>query len=424
MTTAVVFVGEPPRKADLVADLESAGVRVLELVTRDNLVQQILHNAPDLVICYESRPDDELFDKIAIILKTAPRPVVVFTTDSDADTIGRALECGIHAYVVNGYAANRLRTVIHLARARFRQDAALRQELAELGQRFHERKLVDRAKGILMRARQISEDDAFKTLRSASMHSNRRMGSVSQQVIESARYADAVNRSGQLRMLSQRLVKLYALCGAQIDLAANRRLIEDSMTRARRNLLVIHKSISAKTFGDLLQQVDAAWDALQVSVTGVAQSLKLIAVDALAEALLESAERLTNALETAGLAQTLHVINLSGRQRMLSQRLAKQALLGALVKGGGGAAQRSAMARTVDNFNATLKFLNELPLSTKVIRSLLAHIEVVWAGMLTAIANAATEHGQAQVAAGSEELLTAFDSLTDDYERSMQMLVG
>ena len=83
-----------------------------------------------------------------------------------------------------------------------------------MSHRFAERKLVDRAKGILMRARQVSEDEAFRVLRAASMHSNQRVGQVSQHVIDAARFAEAVNRAGQLRMLSQRLVKLYALLGA------------------------------------------------------------------------------------------------------------------------------------------------------------------------------------------------------------------
>ena len=85
--------------------------------------------------------------------------------------------------------------------------------------RFEERKSVDRAKGILMQARQVSDDDAFALLRSAAMRSKQRLGQLSQQIIQSAQSADALNRAGQLRMLSQRLVKLQLLRNAGVQAA-------------------------------------------------------------------------------------------------------------------------------------------------------------------------------------------------------------
>src|SRR6185369_6331900 len=121
-------------------------------------------------------------------------------------------------------APNRLRALVHLALARFAHERQLRDALADVTSRFEERKLVDRAKGILMRARQVSEDEAFKVLRMASMHSNQRVGQVSQQVIAAAGIAESVNRAGQLRMLSQRVVKLYALRVADASRAVHRDL--------------------------------------------------------------------------------------------------------------------------------------------------------------------------------------------------------
>ena len=86
-------------------------------------------------------------------------------------------------YVVNGYAPHRLRSVIHVAQARFRRDRALRDDLTELRDRFAERKLVDRAKGILMRVRDVPEDEAFRALRSAAMQQKQRIGQVAQTII-------------------------------------------------------------------------------------------------------------------------------------------------------------------------------------------------------------------------------------------------
>ena len=211
MTSALVVEGTASGPVDLAADLRAAGIHVLGAVARDTLVREAARLAPDLVVCHEAAPDDALFDAFKLLAVGEPRPVIVFTQDPDAAKIERAIGSGIHAYVVNGYAPQRLRAVIQVAKARFAAEARLRDDFADLSRRFDERKLVDRAKGILMRAREVTEAEAFAVLRTASMHSNQRVGQVSRQVIAAAHYADAVNRAGKLRMLSQRLVKLYAL---------------------------------------------------------------------------------------------------------------------------------------------------------------------------------------------------------------------
>ena len=127
-----------------------------------------------------------------------------------------------------GYAPQRLRPLVHLAQARQAREQELRGALAELSDRFEERKLVDKAKGILMRARQLSEEEAFGLLRTASMHGNQRVGQVSRQVIDTAEVAEAINRAGQLRMLSQRLVKLSALACTKSEAAAAQTLLHSA----------------------------------------------------------------------------------------------------------------------------------------------------------------------------------------------------
>lgn len=134
----------------------------------------------------------------------------MFTSDGDAAKIIRASDSGVHAYVVDGYAKHRLLSVIQVARARFRHEQVLKQELNGLSQRFEERKLVDRAKGVLMRSRSVTEEEAFELLRNLAMRSRQRIGVVAQSVSDMSRAGDAVNRSGQLRMLSQRIVRCYA----------------------------------------------------------------------------------------------------------------------------------------------------------------------------------------------------------------------
>ncbi len=435
MTSALIHVNGLKTALPLRADLEAAGIQVLGIATeRAKLLQEVVRHAPDVVICDEPTPDDALFRTTLSIALTAPCPVIVFTSDTDAAYIARAVESGMHAYVVQGYGANRLRPLIHLAQARFRHEQEQRNALQDVTTRFEERGLVERAKGILMRVRQVSEDEAFQVLRTASMHSNQRLGQVAQQTIHSARFAEDVNRCGQLRMLSQRLVKLVGLQLAGVHPAQNTQQVQDSMQRIDANLAHLGKSLSQATHGDLLAQVVQTWAQLKPVLQGThaspAQASAVALADELAERLLQGAERLTSQLENAGLAPPLRVLNLAGRQRMLSQRFAKYAVLGVL--GDSAWTQRcdTGMAESKAAFEKALTYLNGIPLSTPEIHSRLQAAGMGWLTLMAFAKDAAHPAGAQRLAGlqslatASEDLLEVFEQLSALYERSMQVLAG
>jgi AmiR/NasT family two-component response regulator len=426
MTSALIYVNGLQGPPMLGADLEAAGIHVLAVVQDcSKLVQAAVRHAPDVVICDAPQSGSALFAATQVIAQTAPCPVIVFTSDADAGAIAQSTESGIHAYVVNGYGANRLRPLIHLAQARFQHEQGQRAALQDISVRFEERKMVDRAKGILMHARGVSDDDAFHILRTASMHTNQRLGQVSQHIIHSAHFAEAVNRSGQLRMLSQRLVKLHWLRLAGVDAA---------------NLAHLEKILSQPTYGDLLAQVVQTWARLKPVLLGTSsqgqagsEPAVYTLADDLAELLLQGAERLTASLEGAGLTAPLKVLNIAGRQRMLSQRFAKCAVLA--VRGApndGPLAQRAeaGMAESRAAFEQSLTYLNGLPLSTPEIRSLLEAAGIGWLQMLAAFKDARRVAAPQQMArleglaAASEKLLDGFESLSAHYERGMHLLAG
>lgn len=425
MTSALVHLNGTQGAARLVPDLEATGIQVLGVVhERHKLVQEVVRHAPDLVICDDPLPGEALFKVTQAIADISPCPVLVFTSDSDADHLVRAIDSGIHAYVVNGYAASRLRSLIHLAQARFRRDKALRDELLDVRNRFEERKTVERAKGILMHARQMSDDDAFQILRTASMHTNQRLGQVSQHIIHSARFAESVNRAGQLRMLSQRLVKLYLLQLAGVQVTQHKQRLHDSMLRIDGNLALLEKNLSKPTFGDLLGQLVLTWMRLKHALQGEPRVAQLAHVDDIAETLLQEAERLTSSLENAGAVAPLHVLNMAGRQRMLSQRFAKYALLGGLGDATARQHSEAAMAGVRAEFEQGLSYLHGLPLTTQDIRSALDAAAAGWQHMLAGAAESRRPAGQERLANASETLLDVFDQLSEYYEHSMQMLVG
>lgn len=424
MTSALVLQSSEPERQALTADLEAAGVHVLGAPERDTLVRDASCMNPDVIIIRERNPDAALFDLCTRLMSTAPCPVVLFTNDPDADKISAALESGVASYVVNGYDRQRLRAVVAVTQARFRREQAMRTELANVNHRFAERKLIDRAKGILMRARQLSEDEAFRVLRTASMHTSRRVGQVSQQVIEAARYAEAVNRAGQLRMLSQRLVKLYALRVQDIEPLQSAKLMAESISRMDATIDDLPKKVSASTFGDLIEGVVEGWGALKAAVLKPLSPTALVEVDGLAEQLLKKAEQLTLNLESGGLVTTLSVINIAGRQRMLSQRLAKLSLMAGLLGGERAAAAREEAALVAETFEEAMAYLNGLPLSTSDSRALLTAAAASWTNLTEACRRGRSPESQWTIGLTSETLLTISEKLTDEYERSMQVLMG
>lgn len=424
MISVLVASADVAGTSSLAADLASVGIHVLGATDCRNVVRDAVRHAPDVLVWWDDSLDDGSLQALEALGATAPLPVVVFTADPDAERMGRAIEAGAHAYVVNGYSVQRLRSVLHVAQARFQREQRLRGALDEVTRRFEERKLVDRAKGILMRATQMSEDEAFRLLRRVSMRENQRVGQVSRQVIDAAHYGDAVNRAGQLRMLSQRIVKLQALLCAGIEPAGSAALLAQSVERVDANLAHLGRALSKPTFGDLLESVQSVWDPLKAGLTEPAGAARLARQDELAEGVLKGAEQLTASLEGAGLLTTLHVINVCGRQRMLSQRLAKQALLGSLLPGAAGQAAQAGAASTVREFEQTLAYLNQAPLSSADIRRALESAGAAWQQLLGGLQRAGEADGRLALASASEDLLDAFERLTERYERSMQILTG
>jgi response regulator NasT len=168
----------------LMQALATAGHRIVgQGRTVCALNEDVQRLQPDVVILDTESPDEELFARIGFMNERAPRPVILFTDDGDHAKIGIAVRCGVTCYVVDGFALERIEPLVRIAKARFAHDQAIKAERDHAQARLAERKLIERAKGILMRKRGIGEDEAYHALRRIAMERNLRMSELAERLI-------------------------------------------------------------------------------------------------------------------------------------------------------------------------------------------------------------------------------------------------
>jgi response regulator NasT len=182
----VLLVDETFERAALLKHaLQDAGCKIAGQVSASaDLPGLVAELKPDLIILDTESPDRDTLENLCIIRRDQPRPIVMFTHDGDSDKIRAAIRAGVSAYVVDGLKSERLRPIMDAAIARFNEFQAMRTDLAKAENQLTERKDVERAKGILMKQRGWSEDEAYQALRKAAMDKGSRLADVARQLVE------------------------------------------------------------------------------------------------------------------------------------------------------------------------------------------------------------------------------------------------
>lgn len=181
----VMVVDDATERAEVVQwALRRAGHEVIAHVASTfDLHRRVIELKPDVIIIDTESPDRDTLENLSLVNRDAPRPVVMFTNDGDNRKIREAVRAGVSAYVVDGLAADRVRPIIDVAVARFEQFQALRRELEETEGKLADRKLIERAKGILMKSAKLGEEEAYRALRKQAMDRNLQLVEVARQVI-------------------------------------------------------------------------------------------------------------------------------------------------------------------------------------------------------------------------------------------------
>ena len=175
------------RSRQLRIGLLENGYNIVAVLPADTFLHERLAQLqPDMIIIdAESEARDSL-EHVVMATRDERRPIVLFTNDNDTSNVRAAVAAGVSAYIVAGLSPERIRPILDVAMARFEHEQGLRQELAIVKTELLDRKVIDRAKGLLMQRQGLSEKAAYDKLRKAAMDKGLRLGEVAQRMLDAA----------------------------------------------------------------------------------------------------------------------------------------------------------------------------------------------------------------------------------------------
>lgn len=184
----ILLVDQNVMRASILEEgLKEAGyVDVTVVRDMQNLLRRIVDADPDVIFIDLENPNRDVLEQMFQVSRCVRRPVAMFVDRSDTDMIKAAVEAGVGAYIVDGLKKERVKAILDMAVSRFQAFSELREELERARQALNERKVVERAKGILMKEKGLSEETAYDLLRKAAMNEGKRVVEIAQAVVTAA----------------------------------------------------------------------------------------------------------------------------------------------------------------------------------------------------------------------------------------------
>jgi response regulator NasT len=185
---SVAVIDADRARAAIVEDgLRAAGIVQVAIVPESaDLLERLMELAPDVVVIALDSPSRDVLEQMFKVSRVVERPVAVFVDRSDVATMQAAIDAGVSAYVVDGLKPERVRAIVDMAVMRFNAYSRMRRELDGARTALVDRKTIDKAKGLLMTRRGLSEADAYALLRRTAMNEKKRMVEIARAIITAA----------------------------------------------------------------------------------------------------------------------------------------------------------------------------------------------------------------------------------------------
>lgn len=196
-TLSILIIDENRLRASIIeAGLREAGYVNLTVVHDvTGIARRIADSEPDVIFIDLENPNRDMLENMFQLSRAVKRPVAMFVDRSDEASIEAAVDAGVSAYVVDGLKKERVKAILDMAVSRFNAFSRLSRELEEARGELENRKVIDRAKGILMKSKGLSEEDAYALLRATAMNQNRKIIDIAQSLVTAAGLLDPGDKS-------------------------------------------------------------------------------------------------------------------------------------------------------------------------------------------------------------------------------------
>jgi response regulator NasT len=184
----ILVIDENAIRASIIEEgLREAGYQRVTVIHEVNGVARTIETLqPDVIFIDLENPNRDMMEHLFQLTRTVGRPIAMFVDRSDTASIEAAVEAGVSAYVVDGLKKERVKPILDMAVSRFNAFSRLQRELADAKSALEERKVIERAKGILMKMRGLSEEEAFALLRQTAMNEKKKISEIAQSVVTAA----------------------------------------------------------------------------------------------------------------------------------------------------------------------------------------------------------------------------------------------
>ena len=181
----IVIVDESPIRAAILEEgLREAGYgSVVRISEMQSLLARIYALDPDIIVIDLENPSRDILEQMFQVSRAVRRPIAMFVDQSDAASIQASVDAGVSAYIVDGLKKERIKSILDLCVSRFNAFAKLQDELDRTKMALEERKVIDRAKGILMKLKGLTEEEAYVLLRSTAMREKKKIGEIAQSIL-------------------------------------------------------------------------------------------------------------------------------------------------------------------------------------------------------------------------------------------------
>ena len=181
----IVIVDESPIRAAILEEgLREAGyASVVRISEMHSLLARIYAIDPDIIVIDLENPSRDILEQMFQVSRAVRRPIAMFVDQSDAASIQASVDAGVSAYIVDGLKKERIKSILDLCVFRFNAFAKLQDELDRTKMALEERKVIDRAKGILMKLKGLTEEEAYVLLRSTAMREKKKIGEIAQSIL-------------------------------------------------------------------------------------------------------------------------------------------------------------------------------------------------------------------------------------------------